>query len=86
MLRRISRQLRVRMVVEAGWLKLNIDDDHIYTVGPTPHSWLLPRVRAAVYHAGAGTSAAALRAGTPRYRSPRPWTSPSGPPGCTAWA
>ena len=30
-----------------------------------PHDWLLPRVSVAVHHGGAGTTAAALRAGTP---------------------
>jgi sterol 3beta-glucosyltransferase len=30
-----------------------------------PHDWLLPRMAAAVHHGGAGTTAAALRAGVP---------------------
>jgi sterol 3beta-glucosyltransferase len=65
MLRQISQELRVRMIVQAGWLDLQVNDDLIHTVDHTPHSWLLSRVRAAVHHAGAGTSAAALRAGIP---------------------
>jgi UDP:flavonoid glycosyltransferase YjiC (YdhE family) len=70
MLRRISTSLRIRMVVHAGRLDLRIDDDTIHTVETVPHSWLLPRVRAAVHHAGAGTSAAALRAGVPSIPVP----------------
>jgi UDP:flavonoid glycosyltransferase YjiC (YdhE family) len=70
MLLRTCRELRVRMIVHSGWLGLHIDDDAVHTVGHTPHSWLLPRVRAAVHHAGAGTTAAALRAGTPSVPIP----------------
>jgi sterol 3beta-glucosyltransferase len=70
LLRRVARQLRVRMVVQAGWLGLRVDDDTIRTVGPVPHDWLLPRVSVAVHHAGAGTSAAALRAGVPSVAVP----------------
>ncbi|MDG6106201.1 glycosyltransferase family 1 protein [Dactylosporangium aurantiacum] len=70
MLRRISRALRIRMVVHSGWLDLRVDDDTIHTVGHVPHSWLLPRVRAAVHHCGAGTSAATLRAGIPSVPVP----------------
>jgi sterol 3beta-glucosyltransferase len=35
-----------------------------------PHDWLLPRVAAIVHHGGAGTTAAALRAGTPAVTVP----------------
>jgi UDP:flavonoid glycosyltransferase YjiC (YdhE family) len=42
----------------------------IRTVGDIPHAWLFPRVRAAVHHTGAGTSAAALRAGIPSVLIP----------------
>ena len=37
----------------------------VHRVGGVPHDWLLPRVAAAVHHGGAGTTAAALRAGVP---------------------
>jgi UDP:flavonoid glycosyltransferase YjiC (YdhE family) len=70
LLREISRRLGVRIVVQAGWLGLEIDDEMIRTVGEIPHAWLFPRVRAAVHHAGAGTSAAALRAGIPSVPIP----------------
>ncbi|MEV5708588.1 glycosyltransferase [Actinoallomurus sp. NPDC052274] len=45
-------------------------DDDVLVVGDVPHSWLLPRVRAAVHHGGAGTTAAALRAGIPAVICP----------------
>lgn len=37
----------------------------ILPVGDIPHTWLFPRVAAVVHHGGAGTTAAALRAGKP---------------------
>jgi sterol 3beta-glucosyltransferase len=37
----------------------------LYLASAIPHDWLFPRVAAAVHHGGAGTTAAALRAGIP---------------------
>ena len=37
----------------------------VLAVDAVPHDWLLPQVTAAVHHGGAGTTAAALRAGVP---------------------
>jgi len=42
-----------------------ISDPRIYITDSVPHSWLFPRVRAAVIHGGAGTCAASLKAGIP---------------------
>jgi sterol 3beta-glucosyltransferase len=42
----------------------------ICAVSHAPHQWLFPRVSVAVHHAGAGTVAAALRAGTPMALAP----------------
>src|SRR5258708_9892738 len=39
--------------------------DSVLAIEPCPHDWLFPRVAAAVHHGGAGTTAAALRAGVP---------------------
>lgn len=36
-----------------------------FVVGDVPHSWLFPRMKAAIVHGGAGTVAAVLRAGIP---------------------
>jgi sterol 3beta-glucosyltransferase len=38
---------------------------NIYPLGSLPHGWLFPQLSAAVHHGGAGTVAAALRAGIP---------------------
>lgn len=40
------------------------------SIGDAPHEWLFPRVSVAVHHAGAGTTAAALRAGIPSVAVP----------------
>ncbi|MEU8438051.1 glycosyltransferase [Streptomyces sp. NPDC029216] len=42
----------------------------VLTVGDVPHALLFPRLAAVVHHAGAGTSAAALRAGVPAVPVP----------------
>ena len=42
----------------------------IYAVSSAPHEWLFPRVSVTVHHAGAGTVAAALRAGAPMLAAP----------------
>jgi sterol 3beta-glucosyltransferase len=43
------------------------------TVGDIWHDWLFPRMETVVHHGGAGTTAAALRAGTPSVIVP--WTT-----------
>ncbi|WP_340685529.1 glycosyltransferase [Amycolatopsis coloradensis] len=45
-------------------------DDDLLTVGDVPHAWLFPRTAAVVHHGGAGTTAAALRAGVPALVCP----------------
>jgi UDP:flavonoid glycosyltransferase YjiC (YdhE family) len=39
--------------------------DRLYVTESVPHDWLFPRAAAVVHHGGAGTTAAALRAGVP---------------------
>ncbi|WP_410663896.1 glycosyltransferase [Amycolatopsis sp. lyj-84] len=46
------------------------DDDDLLTVQDVPHAWLFPRTAAVVHHGGAGTTAAALRAGVPALVCP----------------
>lgn len=38
---------------------------NIFLIEYVPHSWLYPRVRAAIHHGGAGTTSASLHAGVP---------------------
>ena len=56
-----------RAVIASGWggMKHETLPDNAYAVQSIPHEWLFPRVAAAVHHGGAGTTAAALRAGIP---------------------
>jgi UDP:flavonoid glycosyltransferase YjiC (YdhE family) len=57
-----------RVLVASGWggMFTDADDDERVRVVPTvDHASVLPRCVAAVHHGGAGTTAAALRAGVP---------------------
>ncbi len=60
----------VRAVVQAGWAELSVGGDDVLQIGDVPHEWLFPRLAAAVHHAGAGTTAASLRAGLPTVAVP----------------
>jgi UDP:flavonoid glycosyltransferase YjiC (YdhE family) len=46
------------------------ETDDLLTVADVPHTWLFPRTAAVVHHGGAGTTAAALRAGVPSLVCP----------------
>lgn len=61
-----------RAVLYSGWAGLGRRElpESVYRVEFAPHSWLFPRMAAVVHHAGAGTSAAALRAGVPSVSVP----------------
>jgi UDP:flavonoid glycosyltransferase YjiC (YdhE family) len=56
-----------RAVLLSGWGGMGDLDlpETVYCLDGAPHSWLFPRVTAVVHHGGAGTTAAALRAGVP---------------------
>ncbi|MFJ9691046.1 glycosyltransferase [Kitasatospora sp. NPDC101183] len=72
-----ARAARVRLLLQSGWSGLGAEDsDSALTIGDTPHSWLFPRTAAVVHHAGAGTTAAALRAGTPTVPVPAQLDAP----------
>ncbi|WP_411127881.1 glycosyltransferase [Streptomyces sp. x-19] len=60
----------MRAVVQAGWAGLGAVGDDILAIGDVPHDWLFPRTAAVVHHAGAGTTAAGLRAGVPAVPVP----------------
>lgn len=59
------RSAGVRGVVQSGWARLHCTGQDILTIGDVPHAWLFPQMAAIVHHGGAGTAAAALRAGVP---------------------
>jgi len=58
-----------RAVIATGWGGLaggeGALDEQIFVVHSAPHDRLFPRMAAAVHHGGAGTTAAAVRAGIP---------------------
>lgn len=59
----------VRMILQAGWAELGAGVElppHVHRVGYVPHDWLFPRSAAVIHHGGAGTTAAAARAGVPQ--------------------
>jgi sterol 3beta-glucosyltransferase len=61
------RSLGARAILDAGWSTMEPSDlrDDAIIVKNVPHDWLFERVAAVVHHGGAGTTAAALRAGRP---------------------
>ncbi len=69
----VARALRlagVRGVVQTGWAGLSVEGDDVMTVGEIPHALLFPHMSAVIHHAGAGTTAAGLRAGVPAVPVP----------------
>ncbi|MFF8351816.1 glycosyltransferase [Streptomyces chartreusis] len=64
------RSAGLRGIVQAGSAGLAVDADDVLTIGDLPHTLLFPRAAAVVHHAGAGTTAAALRAGAPSVPVP----------------
>ncbi|MGP8300704.1 glycosyltransferase [Streptomyces inhibens] len=69
----VTRALRlagVRGVVQTGRAGLSVEGNDVLTVGEVPHARLFPQMSAVVHHAGAGTTAAGLRAGVPAVPVP----------------
>ncbi|MFD7447602.1 glycosyltransferase [Kitasatospora sp. NPDC059827] len=72
-----GRAARVRLLLQSGWSGLAAEDSEtVLTIGDTPHDWLFPRTAAVVHHAGAGTTAATLRSGTPAVPVPAQLDAP----------
>jgi UDP:flavonoid glycosyltransferase YjiC (YdhE family) len=67
---RALRRAGLRGVIQQGWSGLAADGDDMLTVGEVAHSALFPHMAAVVHHAGAGTTAAGLRAGVPAVPVP----------------
>lgn len=57
----------LRVVFLGGWSGVSSPElpASVFAVEEAPHEWLFPRVAGVVHHGGAGTTAAALRAGVP---------------------
>jgi sterol 3beta-glucosyltransferase len=71
LLEAVSRSGR-RAVLLAGWAGLGGEQlpPNVLGLEAAPHDWLFPRMAAVVHHGGAGTTAAALRAGVPQVVVP----------------
>ena len=67
-----ARAVGRRIIVSRGWADLDLVDDatDCIAVGDVTHDVLFPRVAAVVHHGGAGTTAAAARAGVPQVITP----------------
>jgi sterol 3beta-glucosyltransferase len=52
-----------------GWRPERVPDG-VLVVDDVPHEWLFPRTSGVVHHGGAGTTAAAIRAGRPQFVVP----------------
>ncbi|KUL30739.1 glycosyltransferase [Actinoplanes awajinensis] len=59
-----------RAVVQRGTADLSADGANVLVVDAEPHAELFPRMAVVVHHGGAGTTAAALRAGVPSVVTP----------------
>lgn len=61
------KQTGQRGILLTGWggiAQTELPDD-VFLLSSVPHDWLFPRMATIVHHGGAGTTAAALRAGVP---------------------
>jgi sterol 3beta-glucosyltransferase len=70
------KQSKHRFILAKGWGGLHLADtsrqldNNFFVVDSIPHDWLFPKMKAIVHHGGAGTTAAALRAGVPSVIAP----------------
>ncbi|MEU6253717.1 glycosyltransferase [Streptomyces sp. NPDC047043] len=67
---RALRRAGLRGVIQRGWAGLEACGPDMLTIDEAPHAALFPRLAAVVHHAGAGTTAAGLRAGVPSVPVP----------------
>ena len=69
---------KCRAILQQGWSGLGKSElpENVFPLGFAPHSWLLDRAGAIVHHGGAGTTAAAFRAGIPTVVVPHTLEQP----------
>ncbi|PRA00982.1 glucosyl transferase [Arthrobacter sp. MYb224] len=63
----VARRSGRRAILQGA---LEISEPGILGIGAAPHQWLFPQMAAVIHHAGAGTTAAGLRAGVPTIAVP----------------
>ena len=68
-----------------GWCPDRLPDDVLF-IDDVPHEWLFPRLAGVVHHGGAGTTAAAIRAGLPQLGVPHFGDQGFWDGGCGSWA
>ncbi len=69
--REALKQSKSRGIVLSGWGGKNYGSSkYLLYLDSAPHDWLFPRCRMAIYHGGAGTTSAGLRAGIPNIVIP----------------
>lgn len=63
-----ARALDRKVVVQSGWAGLGEGEipSNVFVTRFVPHEWLFTRASCVVHHGGAGTTAAAIRAGVPQ--------------------
>lgn len=69
-----------RGLILSGWAGLGKDATlprNVFATDSIPHTWLFPRMAAAIHHGGAGTTGAALAAGLPSIITPLAADQPS---------
>ncbi len=66
-----ATQIRAIIAPVAGLTHRESSTDVFFLCDSVPHGWLFQRIAVAVHHGGAGTTAAALRAGIPSLVLPR---------------
>jgi sterol 3beta-glucosyltransferase len=67
-IRTAARAVGARLIMAAGWGGLTSASDAgegVFLLDAVPHDWLFPHMAAIIHHGGAGTTAAAVRAGVP---------------------
>jgi sterol 3beta-glucosyltransferase len=66
------RRTGQRAILASGWggLEAAALPPTVHAVESVPHDWLFPRAAGAIHHGGAGTTAAALKAGLPSFVVP----------------
>jgi sterol 3beta-glucosyltransferase len=65
-----TRQAGLRVIVQTAAAAEPAGDDNVLRTGAVPHDWLFPQAVTVIHHAGAGTTAAGLRAGVPAVTVP----------------
>ena len=72
------KKINQRGIISSGWNEPYYFEvsSNIFIVNDVPHEWLFPKMTAVVHHGGAGTTAAAFKAGVPSIVIPFSFDQP----------